>query len=473
MTKTVILLMLMISQNSFAKIELSQQVIVDRVLDKSIQKQIIIKSFGNEQLEDDFFESQFDFSLGARVSKEDSQVESITGFSNVSDITNLLTIDLSKKNKFGTTFGLFYTKLNQKSILSPFSSNLRSPSMDSIEAGISVRQSLLNNFIGKSDRMNQEIVKNNLIKSTHLRDERLEELVLSALSTYWQAYVAKQTLNQAIRARDKYYSLVKSMRKKAKVGYVDKGELYSVEAEYEVQDQNVKKMSSNYLHSLDLLLTLIKFEKRGDVEFKVDAHLPAPPSNPSFMLSGLRKVKMDRLDIDNATISKNSALWEGLPVLDLVIKATNVGVDSAASRAFSEMTAGSHPKYFIGLEFKTAINSHGVRAERARREAKARLAELEGERSRAELINQSAQIFRSVNAYYKIAKSAVKTAQLRKKAVRQKERAYGQGRIPISDLTLSFNNYFKSETQRIIAMGNYFISLNRLAANQDNLIKSN
>lgn len=413
----------------------------------------------------------YDFQLSLATGWEYSEAESLTGLSNPSDRTFTVTSLLSKKFSTGTTVSLGYQDTRQNSTLNTVTSTTRPPTANLNEVELGVRQALLSNSFGYADRLAVEVGESTIVAALETREEQLEEILLSSMVLYWNAYIAEQQLKENMAARDKYEQLVRNVRRRAGFNLSTPGELPRIEAEYEIAEQRVKASTADYMNAIDALLTAIKADApEGGVTLEIPSELPPMPRLTSKTVEDLRVVRVARINQENSQKSLEAVKSRSRPRLDFVARAAATGVDEESGRAIAEMAATTHPTYFIGLEFQTALDSTALRGTLANAEVEARLAEVNLRIQRDDVTDQLEQLERRVASQHSVAQLANETVTLRERVVREFENNYRLGRQPLVELIRAYNELFSSQLERARAVGQYHIGLNQLAAARDELV---
>lgn len=455
-----------------AEIVLTPQFIVDRVLRSSLSaEQINILS---QKSQVGIYEAlgTFDLNVVADAGYTYSKAEIPTGLSQPKDKIWEFGVGVEKKFSSGTSLSTRYARMMQDTELNSFSSSFRSSEQTFDRFDFTVRQNLLYNFFGKADRLRLDLA--------HLRDERsrlnrtesLENLALQALDLFWMTYVARQSLEESLATKKKFDRLVETVRRKRKVGAADSADLNKAVADLENITRSVKNASAAYINQLDLLLNLLRL--KGEVRFEVPSEVKALPDDliekPIAVLS-LRPVQLAQKDYESALLDQDLTWYQGLPQLDFIARATYTGRDSSGSTSFSEMTSGSKPEYFLGIEIIFPIGSDRVSATQLSKrlqleEAMNRLQQ-EKERLDTEINNMK----RDVRAKYLVVQSAMSSADRWDKIIAQQEQKYRQGRIDTDQLIREYRSSFAAQAGKNVALANYYLTLHRYRAASDELLK--
>lgn len=407
---------------------------------------------------------------------EYTEALTLTGTGNPSDKTWTVYSALVKRMATGTTLALEYNRINQESVLSSFSQNLRRPNaaLDSIT--LSIRQALWSNIFGEADRATLDRLDGEVLVAKLQREEALETAILNSLSLYWNAYVAETQLRETTAARQKYEELVKAVRRKAGYNLSTPGELPRLEAEFEAADKNVKLNSATFLSAVDTLRSNLQIDPKEPVLFKASTteatDIPEIPKLSPVDAAKLRPVMISKIAMENAERNRTSARSLSRPRLDLVAKARSTGVDETNEVSFSKMSSNSKPTYSVGFEFEWPIDSALFRGTRAEAEAGYSLSELQYKLDLDKTNDAILNAERTAVAYRNNALSSIQIVSQRTRVVKEMETAYRQGRTPLVELIRAFNDLFAAQQDRARAVGNYMIALNQWAAVRDELVKN-
>ncbi|MCO5143052.1 MAG: TolC family protein [Oligoflexia bacterium] len=456
-----------------ATTELTPQYIVDRILNKGRAAQEI--NTEAKKAYTDYYATYglYDWTLSGKASYEDSRIQYLSGAGNIQDKTSIWTVGMSKRVPTGTTIGLNFTRTIQNSTFRTTSSSSRSPYIVYDLGELVITQDILGNFFGIAERKNRQVADQILVISDLSKREKLEGLVLSTLQSFWNAYVAKESLKEAISQRDKYEDLVKEVRNKARFGFVNPGDLPKAQAEFGAQVRNVKSASFEYLRQLDSLLTDMRFEESDrEVELKVSEEIPPVPKLEMPLVEDLRSVTGFRLLAESAELTKTATnLATSFPELTLEGRAGFTGLDSTQGKSFAGLTSFDHPKYSIALLMSYKFFSDEYKSKQNRDMVIYEQAVIALEKERESIREEISTSMERVRYTYAAARSAKEELEHWSKAVQAQERSYKQGRLDFSQLIQDYNSYFRSRIVRIRALGDYHIALHMYAASIDQLVK--
>lgn len=412
--------------------------------------------------------SKFDSAMEIKSNYEIDQTENLVGTSNLEDRNFNSSIKVGKRFSSGTELSAEYGRLQQKSILSTFSSSLRPDKQNQSALYVNLKQNLLNNAFGKVDRNQVKVAKAQKEQAYLAQDESLENLILNTLVLYWNTYIAKQNLQESIEARKLIQDLVNTVEKKSRMGYAAPGELARVMAEYELQDQRVKNISSNYLSLLSKLKVNLSIE--GDIELKAVEELPKLPVHKPIELENQRLLKIALSEIETSKLNLSSAKSKSFPILNLDFSFSSLGVEEKADKAFTEMSSFSKPSYFLGLTLQFFLDSSAQGINVSTKKIKLKDSELSYRFIKSQINSEIKSKYNQLISSFKIYQSSIKMLNLRDKALKQMKTAYNQGRLDIDILIQAYRDKFSAQVSNIQAIANYYVNLHDYAASKDELI---
>jgi outer membrane protein TolC len=456
-------------------IKLSAKSVAEMVLQKGPRASEINSIWTEQRLGPALVQANFDWNVNVEADYENDKSEFFYPFPNIPGSTYkryYTTLSLKKSLPTGTSLGVDYSRISQGADFNLNSPNpfgiLPQETQDAI--GITVEQSLLRNFFGRADRARIKSADLALKSEEFARADRLQNLALDALRSFWDAYVARENFRVALASRDRYQALVTQVHRKTGEGYGAPGELSQAQAEREAQEQNVKLASLTYLKAEENLTTLLGLSKGTQIDFDVATDIGPAPSLPPVNQESLRAIEAQNLRVESAREGLKVARSESYPDITLIGKAYSTGMDQVSDASLSTMGAGSHPRYYAGVKFNYHFGAN-VQAESVLNKQSAKeLEETRLLRQKMEQADQLTQTERKVQAEFDVAQSAKKQKDFRERAVHELDRSYNMGRTDIRLLIDAINAQFGAEVGMLRAVGDYQIALNELAALRDELI---
>lgn len=464
--------LLIMAPPSMAVIRLNPQIVVDRILRDGLQSKAIDLEAQSAYTAYYANFGAYDLAFAGSASYEDSKIRSLSGGGNLRDQNTIWSMAVSKRMPTGTNLELAYNRTQQDSIFRT-PSTLRGPYAVYDVTELTLTQDILGNFFGMAERQANRAAEQLLASATLDKKENQEELVLTSLKLFWDTYVAKESLTEAIAQKDRYEALVKEIESKSRLSISSPGDLPKARAEFGAQVRNTKSAFFDYAKNLDLLLTAMRFEEKDrEVVFDMKEELPPLPTMVMPPAENLRAVRVNQTAFESADLSRQatnlSVKW---PELKLVGAAGFTGLNSSQGRAFSEMASGRAPRYLVGLELNyrffsdrnlASLNAASVTADQAYNSL------LKSQEDSRQIVSTAME---QVRFTYAAAISAMEEMKQWEAAVKAQERSYKQGRLDFSQLIQDYNRYFQSRSTRLRALGDYHIALHAYGAAVDELVR--
>lgn len=460
------------------KVKLSQKTVAETVLKQGHKSQEVNLTFLQQRFEMAKVFKEYDWTIKAQMGYEHDKLQQFSPRTVLGSSYKRWVTETTLAKPFATTGTLFqleYKRTSQNAYYSSLSSG--DPLVPSGPTSLTqdlftftIEQKLLNNFFGLADRAKLRAAEETFKAQAVSRTDSLQTVVLDTIKAYWDAYVAKETFQEALSSRDRYKKLVSQVKQKAGYGYAKPGELSQVQAELEGQEQAVKKASIDYLAKEEALVTLLNLDPETEVEFEVEDTVPPVPKLNPVEIGRLRAMRAQKLRVDSARDQWTASKSIAYPELNLVGKLYSSGYDETASGSLSEATGGTHPKYYVGAKLVYNFGSNYQNEDILNKKITRELEETKLARQQLEQMDTLSQAERAVQANYAVVQSAIAQNSFRAKAAQELNRSYGQGRTPIKELIDAINNQFNTEVALSRAIGDYQIALNQWAAVRDELI---
>lgn len=468
-------LVFLFSLSAHAEIQVDPQFVVDKVLGDGRQaKQIELEA---QQAFTGYYTnySIYDWRLGSTLSVEDSRRQLLSGGGNLRERTGIWDILVSKRIPTGTNFDIGFSRTKQNTIYRPGVINTYRGAYAVYDVGeLTITQDLLGNFFGIAERKANKAADSLLRAAELQKKEKQEGLVLDALKLFWDTFVARESLREAIAQRDRYEALVKDVENKNRLGFASPGDLPKSRAELNAQVRNVKLASFTYLKNLDLLLTAMRLQDVNDrdVRFVLKEEMPAVPAMMMPDVESLRVIDIAKMTLDSAELTKTAAtLASDWPELKLVGKSTFTGLEANQNRSFAAMTSGDHPDYYVALTLNYRFFSDKVKADKNQAGVAFEIASNAYLKFREDLRQEIGTAMENVRYTYAAAISATEELKQWEAAIKAQETSYRQGRLDFSQFILDYNSYFRARSNRLRAIGDYHIALHAYAAAIDQLVK--
>jgi outer membrane protein TolC len=430
------------------------------ILDRNIKKMDLI----NEKL-------KFDYLVSFDPYYNMTKAESLDGFANERDKRLGYSLSLQKKLIYGSVFKLSYEKLGVNTEFNTFNLTRNIPETQYKDVlSLELEQPLLYNSLGKADRLNLENAESMQEYYDHTKLEDIENHVLQSMEFYWQSYIAKLSFEEALASHKRYEELLKTVKRKAKLGYTAPGELARTEAELEQQSQKLKLASQKYIYLDAKLKQHLKLSPNAEINYILKSEIPELPSSTKVELSSLRELKKAKLQGENANRMLSAAKVKARPELNLLAKIQSTGVETTGEASFEELAKFSKPTYYLGFRFRFHFGSGSYGAEEKAARNRKLLSDVNQKIVSEKLSLELEKQINLVNASYLVAKSAKEVLEFRNKAMREIKLAFTQGRIDIQELINAYNAQNLAATNKIQAVAEYHLNLNRMAALRDELV---
>ena len=335
---------------------------------------------------------------------------------------------------------------------------------------LGIEQDLIRNIFGYEDRTQLNIAKRQVEMAQIKLAESTEDLILKAVSQFWESYISQLSLYLKKRTRDDYRSLAKITRSKNRIGYVRPGELGQILAELEKAKQEWLLQKTDYEDKVQSLLNLLNNTKYKQLILKPKSFPSAPPVINDKLNKTPRTVELLRKNLmiyEEELKQQKSARW---PRLKLYGSYGLIGQGPKFDQAMDNFKESNN--YSYGIKIHYPIPSSSVRRKRtAIHQEQVTAGELDLEITKKEFNRQIKFTKDNLNTLYTAVKSSKKIYKLRSQSYKQIRKAYLQGRLNVFELISAKTKSQSSEIEHAILMGQYYKAFAYAQALRDNLIK--
>ncbi len=465
-----VLFVSLVSNAESQSLELTQQKVAEMVLKESFQSDEIQKTSDLSIYSVALAKSLYDWNFSLESYYENTQFQNFARTANPKDENYKTSVLVTKPLMSGTLLGLDISRTQIQSTFSA-TSTASFPANQTLDvAGITIEQSLLRNFFGRSFRAEVASAEKLDQSKRVLKTDLLQTLVLETVQLFWNAFVSQENFEEALNSRERTEKLAEVVRKKSSLGYTNPGELPQVLAELEVRNQTVKSESANYLGLLSQLKTKLRIPEATAVKLVTSTEIPELPQLSPTSIEDLRSIKSLKSKLESSDLSLVSSKSKAYPDLSLVGKYYTSGIGSTTTDSFQELSSQTRPKYYVGVKLAYRFGSDLQGQEIYNKKLQRDIDESTLSRTRLEMKDQIQNAERRMQSTYAIVSSSKKQVVLREEAAREIQKAYNQGRTDIKILIDVLNSFFAAEVQYSKAVGDYQIALNNLAALRDELI---
>lgn len=364
---------------------------------------------------------------------------------------------LSKTYDSGTKIGI------QKTFLNSPSQSLNSDSINNLGfLGLSVEQSLWKNLLGEIDQINLQIVEHK--KQANQLKETMDQqkLILDGLNSFWNTYITQETYQQSLAIQQHYYRLVDSIKRNTQYGFALPGDIAQVQAELEIQKQNVLKMELLYLKNKDDLMQILNLPLETKLNLKVSKTLPSLPQlkENSLKITEARGYLLQKknLEISKKLLEITKSQYK--PNFSIIGQVSSTGLANQLDSNQQEILSFGQNRYYVGLKLSFDLEDRIKNEALLTQKKSEELESLNFEKIQMDLESQFKESYQKLQSTYEVAKSADAVIQFRKKAMDENQKNYKNGKIDTAPLIDSMNKYYLSQIEYLKSLGDYHIALN-------------
>lgn len=308
--------------------------------------------------------SIFDTILSASASFEDDQLKQSSTIFGSKSLTNIYSLNLSKKLPTGTTLSLGVSDTRDFTNSSFATIN---PAHEAL-AKFSLTQSLGKNFFGLIDRNEIKITKLDIENSDWTSLERIERSLAQAQKAYWAVVLFSEELDIKREEYKRARALYEIYSKKIHFGLIEDPDLYASEANM-IQRENDVLASLDQLNAAKDALLLLLNEENRRIRIRPLDHLTleGPPVDLNQALESAIKNRKDykkaKNEIDKkklSLVSRKNSLW---PQIDLAATFARNGLTRKYAKAFEDIINEDNPEIFVGVTVSIPIENRKARGQ--------------------------------------------------------------------------------------------------------------
>lgn len=463
--------MAMVSSANAESIVLSPQKLIDLSLSRSNEVEQIRKQRKSQEVELSRVETGYDYLVTVNPYYSLNKAETLDAFANEKDKRVGYNLSLEKKTSFGSQIKLAYEKVGVNTVFSTYNLSRNIPETQYKDVfTLEWQQALWNNAFGRVDKLETLKAKEQQKFYDYSQLESVENVVLDSMKLYWDAYISQQSLEEAMASRERYNELLKTVLRKKKLGYTAPGELARTKAELEKQEQRVKLSSQQYLYLSTKLKQHLKIDLNKEIQFSLDKEVPELPRLEKKDLVELRELKKVEIQKDQASRQQEIADSQSRAEWNLLTRVQSTGIETTGEDSFDELAKWTKPTYYVGVNLRFHFGSGNVDSEKLNAMYLAQLAQIQSKITNDQMTLNMDNQENLLKASYLIVQSADKLLSFRNQAMKEIKRAYSQGRVDIQELINAYNAQNLAATEKIQAVGEYHMNLNRMAALRDELV---
>ena len=298
--------------------------------------------------------------------------------------------------------------------------------------------------------------------------EQAEELALKAAGQYWKTYLAWMTYTQTQEGLKTYSRLVQQINNKKKYGFLKPGERPQILAEYENIKQSVDKEQQNYENEKKVLLLFLKKDPDShDIQFK-ETKLSPLPHFQKINIENTRIIKIKEKQITEQELKFKTSRVGLFPSISFLGKGGFIpGASSSNNLSFSTKQSF----YEFGLSLNWILFSKSSYEKVNQEKYILEESKIDFEISKQEIKNKLTSLEKEILISYKNVHRAKKSNDYQKRAFRELQNSFEQGRVDIFELIHTENKLRESETRKQAALSEYFLLTLQLLAFKDQLVE--
>ena len=298
--------------------------------------------------------------------------------------------------------------------------------------------------------------------------EQAEELALQALSQYWKTYLAWIHWIQAKKGLEVYKKLVRQIHSKQKYNFLKPGEKPQILAEYQNIQQSTESQKQNYEKEKKALLLFLKKDPLiHKLHFKEEAHSP-PPSFSKFKIEKTREMKIQKQKTIERELNFKSSKARLFPNIQFTGK--KGWIPASASRDSLDFSS-KHSFFELGLSLNWVIFSKSSYEKAHQNQYQWEESQIDFEILKQKMSNKINNLEQKINVSYKSIGRARQASAYQKKAFRELQDSFHQGRVDVFELIQVEKNLRKSELKKKQTLAEYSLLIFQMLALRDQLVE--
>lgn len=368
-------------------------------------------------------------------------------------LTGRLEGDVAKKLPLGTTIETFYQnqRNSSNSAFATLSRNYES------HAGITLRQSLLENAFGRIDRAQVNLVRLDISQFEEKTLEKIEKAVFEARQAYWdyaRDVASLEAEKQAYELAREFYEIT---RDQLETGQAEEADYYAALANVARRTKDVLTAHLNAKMAMNRLKLILAYP--GDIlPTQMPQRRPLKVTLDDLLHQAMahrRDYHAKVLELEAKGMEVRVAKNRLLPALTATATAASNALDRDMWNTQGEIWGMNHPTYFLGFELSFPWENRSARAARTK-------AELEEERARLELRDLQHQIYTEVSDAYQglltahaIAVQAEKMEELEREKLAAEMRLFRVGQSMSKTIIDYQQDLVEAQKAKIAALADY------------------
>ena len=381
---------------------------------------------------------------------------------------------IQKKWALGTTFKVKYEKGSNLFRSMPFclSPLLPDEPWHCDQFFIQIEQSLLQNFFGRSDRLQLKAARLRREGLYFSRTEELKKTALKAGEKFWNSYLALIQLKIAESQVKNFKELLQAVKNKKDLGYAQPGEEPLVLAQYEKSLSLRRTAKIQIKNANSDLKTFLQMGLKEKIYFPPHRP-PALPQNREIKnIESFNAVKTAEKKMLSDLANIQSKKYFYLPKLSLQAGAGYFGQGASPSESFAKLKNKDKLNFTVSLNLIYPIPSSLSRWRQIKTfEQKKLESRLQFQQVKNSFKNQTEAVRRLVEDSHSAMLASYKILKFQQKALEEIKTAYIQGRVKINDLISAQEKSSIMELEKSKAQKTFSLALLRFYSLTDRLLE--
>jgi outer membrane protein TolC len=395
--------------------------------------------------------SQFDGLLSFSSTFAHNRGENLSGMAPETEKTKSYSAQYIKRYSSGTELSIAgrNTSVDADYAAGMFKIGMPRGRMNTLD--VRVGQDLWSNYFGEASRATLRSAEQGK-KAVQIQAKRdISELVYRIMGIYWQALENHLVIKSMRETEKKIIQLRSYVKKRARFGLDEIGEIERIEADQYRQQQRI---ALTKLH-LDELIVRIGILLNLKIPTNIGSIFPAlddemeRPKVLEFDFNSDQRIVAARQELDSKKSLYEAEISKSKPKLQAFIQNSAIGVDADSEASREEMMGGGKSNFLIGLQFSTAIANVAARSVVASRLTEFKLAEINLSKKTDEVRGDQLILSKKAQLAWDLRSTAQQTLKLRKAALKLLERGYRQGRVRLDQIIMAQNMRLESSIQLI------------------------
>lgn len=340
---------------------------------------------------------------------------------------------------------------------------------------VSLEQSLLKNFIGRQDKLQEKILS---LQSQNTRSSLINSLsgqIVQGLIDYWDLIVAKKNLQTSKVERQNMGNLLKVVRRKKRYGLAQDFEVSQYQSLL-YQSQNKKELAEQKL--FDARLKLLK-----QLNLETDTHLQAVTQlyqkEPDVALAkALERALNERVDYQNAIrqvkiARKNLRIKQNalLPNVKLFASVGAGDQDTTSGDSVDDLTTFANPQLSVGVRASYLLGNDQAQTELRDARYELRQARLTVKKLKNDIQDEIASLVKKTRIRYNIYQNSLKAQKQARRYYKSVQQEIQRGRFSALTLKEALDSYIQSRYSTTQALVQYNATLLRLDLAQNRIFE--